>query len=160
MEGRFTPHFRVNGTITYARSWYSGLDGILRRGNFDLPLVANLGLVWSIGRNTVATVRYGTASGRPFTPDNLALSFAQNRDVYNLGEINSLRSAAYSRLDFRLEHSNRIRTGTATWHVGLQNALGTNNFYSNQWRPRCPKCGVLQQDQMPRFPDGGIQYRF
>jgi len=160
IEGRLTPHFRANGTITYARSWYSGLDGILRRGNFDLPLVANLGLVWNIGRNTVATVRYGTASGRPFTPDNLALSFAQNRDVYDLGKINSLRSAPYSRLDFRLEHSNRIRAGTATWHVGLQNALGTSNFYSNQWRPRCPKCGVLQQDQMPRFPDGGIQYRF
>jgi hypothetical protein len=159
-EAKPSLHLRLNGTVTYARSWYSGLDGILRRGNFDLPFVANLGLVWNMGRNTITTVRYGTASGRPYTPDNLALSFAQNRDVYDLEKINSLRSAAYNRLDFRLEHSNKIRQGTATWHIGLQNALGTSNFYSNQWRPRCPKCGVLQQDQMPRFPDGGIQYRF
>ena len=160
IEAKPGSHLRLNGTVSYARSWYSGLDGILRRGNFDLPLVANLGLIWNMGRNTISTVRYGTASGRPFTPDNPNLSYAQNRDVYDLGKINSLRSAPYSRLDFRVEHSNKVYKGIATWHIGLQNALGTSNFYSNQWRPRCPKCGVLEQDQMPRFPDGGVQYRF
>jgi hypothetical protein len=160
IEARLATRLQLTGTVTYARSWFSGLDGVLRRGNFDLPSVANLGLVWNAGRSTIGTVRYGTASGRPFTPDNLALSFAQNRDVYDLGRVNSLRSAPYSRLDFRVEHSKKIHKGVATLHIGLQNALGTSNFYSNQWRPRCPKCGVLQQDQMPRFPDGGVQYRF
>lgn len=160
VEAKPASRLRLNGTITYARNWFSGLDGIFRRGNFDLPIVANLGLIWNMGRSTIGTVRYGTSSGRPFTPDNLTLSLAQNRDVYDLGKINSLRSAAYSRLDLRLEHSKRIHAGIATWHIGLQNALGTSNFYSNQWRPRCPKCGVLQQDQMPRFPDGGVEYRF
>jgi hypothetical protein len=160
IEAKPSPHLRLNGTVTYARNWYSGLDGVLRRGNFDLPVVANLGLIWNFGRTTVGTVRYSAASGRPFTPDNLTLSLAQNRDVYDLEKINSLRSAPYRRLDFRIEHSNKFHKGLATWHIGLQNALGTSNFYSNQWRPRCPRCGVLQQDQMPRFPDGGVQYRF
>lgn len=160
IETKPSSHLQLNGTVSYARSWYSGLDGILRRGNFDLPLVANLGLIWNMGRNTISTVRYGTASGRPFTPDNLNLSFAQNRGVYDLGKINSLRSAPYSRLDFRVEHSSKAYRGIATWHIDLQNALGTSNFYSNQWRPRCPKCGVLEQDQMPRFPYGGVQYQF
>jgi len=123
-------------------------------------LVANIGLIWSFGRNTLATVRYGAASGRPFTPDNLALSFAQNRDVYDLTRVNAVRSSDYSRLDFRIERSHKLYKGTAMWHIGLQNALGTNNFYSNQWRPQCPKCGVLEQDQMPRFPDGGVQVQF
>ncbi len=160
IETRPASRLRVVGTLTYARSWYAGLDGVLRRGNFDLPLVANVGITCDIMKNTVMTIRYSGASGRPYTPDNLALSLAQNRDVYDTMRINGLRSAAYSRLDFRIAHSQNFYRGMIVWHVGLENALGTSNFYSNQWRPRCPQCGVLEQDQMPRFPDGGVKWSF
>jgi hypothetical protein len=160
LQARVSSRIRLTSTLTYARSWYSGLDWVLRKGNFDLPVVANLGAVWTMGRGTLITLRYSGASGRPYTPDNLALSFAQNRDVYDLSKLNSVRASTYSRLDFRVQNSKHLRRGMITWHAGLQNALGTPNFYSNQWRPRCPKCGVLQQDQMPRFPDGGIEYQF
>jgi len=160
LQARASSKIRLTSTLTYARSWYSGLDSVLRKGNFDLPVVANFGAVWAMGRGTLLTIRYSGASGRPYAPDNLTLSLAQNRDVYDLSKINSLRASAYSRLDFRIENSRRLRLGTITWHAGLQNALGTTNFYSNQWRPRCSKCGILQQDQMPRFPDGGIEYQF
>jgi hypothetical protein len=148
------------GTVTYARNWFSGLDGVLRRGNFDLPLVANVGANCHLGHNTSFALRYSTASGRPYTPDNLPLSFTQNRDVYDLTRINAVRAATYSRLDFRLSHSHFFDRSVLTWHAGLVNALGTTNFYSNQWRPRCPACGVLEQGQMPRLPDAGIQYSF
>jgi hypothetical protein len=49
------------------------------------------------------------------------------------------------------------------WHIGLENALGTSNFYSNEWRPRLKgleDVGVLAQEQMPRFPDGGVKWSF
>ncbi|HMF63145.1 MAG TPA: hypothetical protein VK608_03575, partial [Edaphobacter sp.] len=107
--------------------------------------------------------RYSGASGKPYTPDNLVLSLAQNRDVYDLSKINAVRAAAYSRLDFRLEQSYPIRRGVFTWHVGLQNALGTSNFYSYEWRPRLKghkDAGALAQEQMPRFPDGGVKFSF
>jgi hypothetical protein len=160
VESKPTSRLLLSGSITYGRSWYSGLDGVLRKGNFDIPLVANIQGHWEIGKRVSATVRYSGASGRPYTPDNLALSTSQDRDVYDLTRINSMRSAAYSRLDFRVEHSNFIYRGMLTWYIGLENALGTTNFYSNAWRPRCPKCGALEQDQMPRFPDGGIRMVF
>jgi hypothetical protein len=160
VESKPASRLLVSGNVTYGRSWYSGSDGVLRKGNFDLPLVANVEGHWNVGRGVAATVRYSGASGRPYTPDNLALSRAQDRDVYDLMAINSARSAAYSRLDFRIEHSSLFYRRTMTWHIGLENALGTTNFYSNAWRPRCPKCGVLEQDQMPRFPDGGLRMSF
>lgn len=160
IDTRLSTRFRFIATLTYARNWYSGLDEVLRRGNYDLPLVANIGVTRSIGKRMLISMRYSTASGRPYTPDNLALSFAQNRDVYDLSHINGARSSAYKRLDFRVEHSRNFEHGILTWHVGIENALGTSNFYSNQWRPRCPRCGVLEQDQMPRLPDGGVQYTF
>jgi hypothetical protein len=155
-----TSRLTLTTALTYSRSWYAGLDGVLRRGNFDLPIVANMAGTLHMKKTLFLSVRYSIASGKPYTPDNLPLSLAQNRDVYDLSNINGLRAAAYRRLDFRLEKSNAIGRGLFTWHVGLQNALGTNNFYSNEWRPRAMGAGVLAQDQMPRFPDGGVKYVF
>ncbi len=100
------------------------------------------------------------ASGRPYTPDNMSMSMEQNRDVYDITKVNGLRAAAYSRLDFRVEQQRKVRGGTMTWHIGLENALGTNNFYAYTWEPRANPAGVSEQDQMPRFPDGGVKYVF
>ncbi|WP_158945310.1 TonB-dependent siderophore receptor [Granulicella sp. S190] len=155
-----TSGFTVTSAVTYARSWYSGLDGVLRRGNYDIPFVANIAGTLALRKRMVLTSRYSQTSGRPYTPDNIALSDAQDRDVYDLSMINAARSAAYHRLDFRLEQSHPLRRGVFTWHVGLENALGSSNFYSYQWRPRAGDLGVLAQDQLPRFPDGGIKFLF
>jgi hypothetical protein len=155
----------LSGSLTYMRSWYSGLDGILRKGNFDMPLVGNITGNTPLGRGWTASFRYSGSTGRPYTPDNMALSEAQNRDVYNLTQINSVRAPMYRRLDFRAEWTHRLRHGSLVTHAGLENALGTTNFYSNQWTPRCNAsnsavCGTLEQDQMPRFPDAGLLYSF
>lgn len=150
------------GAATYMRSWYSGLDGVLRKGNFDVPVVANISGNVVLRRGWTASFRYSGATGKPYTPDDLAMSYAQNRDVYDLTQLNSLRAPMYSRLDFRAEWTHRVGRGDLMVHVGMENALGTSNFYSNEWRPRCagPGCGTLEQDQMPRFPDGGLRYSY
>jgi hypothetical protein len=152
----------LSGAATYMRSWYSGLDGVLRKGNFDMPVVANLSGNALLGKGWTASFRYSSATGRPYTPDNLVLSTAQNRDVYDLTQLNSLRAPMYSRLDFRAEWTHPVHGGALAVHIGLENALATSNFYSYQWRPNCtgPGCGTLEQDQMPRFPDGGVQYSY
>lgn len=157
---KLASRFSLTSAVTYSRSWYSGLDGVLRRGSFDLPFVANIAGNMRLGKTMIMSSRYSVASGKPYTPDNLLLSTAQNRDVYDLSKINASRAAAYSRLDFRLEQSHPFKGGLFTWHIGLQNALGASNFYSYEWRPRARGAGVLAQEQMPRFPDGGFKYAF
>jgi hypothetical protein len=152
--------FTLTSAVTYSRSWYSGSDGVLRRGNYDLPFVANLAGTLCLKKKIVLSFRYSQTSGRPYTPDNIKLSDAQHRDVYDLSKINAVRSAMYHRLDFRLEQSQPLPRGVFTWHVGLENALDSSNFYSNQWQPLAGNLGVREQDQMPIFPDGGIKYVF
>jgi hypothetical protein len=165
VDAKLFRRLTLTGSLTYMRSWYSGLDGVLRKGNFDMPLVGNVMGYMPLGRHWTASFRYSAASGRPYTPDNLALSEAQDRDVYDLTQINGLRSPMYSRLDFRAEWTHQMRHGLLSTHVGLENAMGTTNFYSNEWRPNCQTmfngvCGTLQQNQMPMFPDAGIQWAF
>lgn len=160
LDCKLSSALTLTSAVTYSRSWYSGLDGVLRRGSFDLPFVANVAATFRMGRTMLMSSRYSVASGRPYTPDNLPLSTLQNRDVYDLSKINAVRGPAYSRLDFRLQKVHSIKRGTLTWHVGLQNALGASNFYSYEWRPRANGAGVLAQEQMPRFPDGGLRYDF
>jgi hypothetical protein len=160
LDCKLGSRFSLTSAVTYARVWYSGLDGVLRRGSFDLPFVANVASNLRLGRSMILSSRYSTASGKPYTPDDLVLSTLQNRDVYDLSKVNALRGPIYSRLDFRMEQSHPLWRGIFTWHVGLQNALGTENFYSYEWRPRANGAGVLAQEQMPRFPDGGFKYAF
>jgi TonB-dependent Receptor Plug Domain len=150
----------LSSALTYMRSWYSGLDGVLRKGNFDIPVVANFSGNAVLGKGWTASFRYSGASGKPYTPDSLALSSAQNRDVYDVARMNSLRAPRYSRLDFRAEWTHRMGRGSMAVHVGLDNALGTSNFYSNEWMVNNPNGGTLEQKQMPRFPDGGVRYSY
>lgn len=148
----------VGATFTYAHAQYAGLDGILRKGNFDIPIQANLTGVWHMPHNFIFSWHYNITSGVPYTPDNLMLSYSQNRDVYDLSKINAVRSATYRRLDFRVERTSRLGFGQMTWHAGLENAFNTHNFYDQLWQPHSG--GDEVQYQMPLFPDGGVKYVF
>jgi hypothetical protein len=161
IDWRPTHQLTLASTATYMRSWFSGRDGVLRKGAFDIPVVTNFSGNVVLGKGWTASARYSMSTGKPYTPDNLSLSTAQDRDVYDLSRLNSLRAPLYSRLDFRSEWTRPMRGGIFKVHFGLENALGTTNFYSLLWRPRClndPSCGVLQQNQMPRFPDFGVRF--
>jgi hypothetical protein len=172
-ETHISSKLEITTTAAYARCWYAGLDGLLRRGNYDIPASANVTGLWSLGKGFRLSWRYNITSGRPYTPDNIPLSLAQNRDVYDLNELNEARSAAYERLDFRLEQSRKLGRGTLTWHAGLENATDHKNFYSQVWEPRpeqvfypgataqqFPNGFIAEQDQMPLFPDGGLKFSF
>ena len=150
----------LSSALTYMRSWYSGLDGVLRKGSFDIPVVANFAGNARLSKYWTSSFRYSGSTGKPYTADDMALSTAQDRDVYDLAQINSLRAAMYSRLDLRAEWTHPMRRGALTVHLGLDNVLGTSNFYSNEWMVQCPSCGTLEQKQMPRFPDGGVRYSY
>jgi hypothetical protein len=157
--------FTLTGSLTYMRSWYSGLDGVLRKGNFDMPLVGNIMGYTPLGRGWTVSFRYSGSTGRPYTPDNMALSIAQDRDVYDLTQINGVRAPMYSRLDFRGEWTHQLHRGALVTHIGVENALNTTNFYDAEWRPMCQiysntVCGTLQQNQMPMFPDAGLRWEY
>ncbi len=166
------PQVSFSATAAYARSWYSGQDGVLRRGNYDIPLAGNIMGWWRIGKELTLSGRFNLASGRAYTPDNLPLSLAQNRDVYDLNRINAVRSGPYQRLDVRFEQAHTIGKRLFTWYLGMDNVLNHENFYSQLWEPRIllslptqvalPANADTQavQHQLGRFPDAGVKLTF
>jgi hypothetical protein len=163
---------RMEGMVSFARSQstYRALDGIRRPGNYDTPVVAtatgNLRLPMGIQLN----LRESVASGRPFTPYDLADSGAQNRGIYDLTQINALRGPIYNRLDAELERSFEFKGGTFNIHAGAENTLNRGNLLGYVWLDNCRQgwlwCSnssgepILKVDQMGRYPVFSIRYEF
>jgi hypothetical protein len=159
----------VQANAAYARSEFSGLDGVMRRGNFDYPLVLNAAGRYRFARRYEVTGRYEYTSGRPYTPFQLEESAAQNRPVYDLTLVNALRGPFYSRLDFQMDRSFAFGHRRLVLYGGLENALDRGNLLGYAWMPRAKVFGgcksvptrcVSSQDQMGRFPNIGAKFSF
>jgi hypothetical protein len=169
--------FRILASASYSRTRYAAADGVLRSGNYDFPVVANVQatvkLPWKFeiaGRNTYAT-------GRPYTPFNITLSEQQKRGIYDLTKINAVRGPFYDRTDVDVNRDFHLRRGVLNVHAGVENALNRQNFMGYAWMDNCSiknssqtMCGdninaipgvpETEITQMPVFPSAGIHYDF
>ncbi|HLY43414.1 MAG TPA: TonB-dependent receptor [Terracidiphilus sp.] len=159
--------------VSYARTAYAASDGILRNGNYDVPLTGNgmvtLELPWAVEFSS----RDSYASGHPYTPFDIPLSLAQQRGIYDLARVNGMRGPAYNRVDFSLDrnfHLKRGIHGMLNVYGGVQNALNRQNFLGYVWLDRCSSVPICVQDfngppetqvyQMPVFPSAGARLEF
>jgi len=169
-ESRLGNHIYGQMNVACARDMFAGVDGVLRPGNFDYPLVANFAATYRSGEHYEASVRYEYSSGRPYTPFLMTESLAQNRPIYDTNKINALRGPMYSRLDFQIDRAFTLRRRQIVVYAGLENATDRKNFLAYEWMPRCEAAAscVKHYDynlatpvyQISRFPNFGIQYMF
>jgi hypothetical protein len=126
-------------------------------GNVRLPLGFQLDL------------RESSASGRPYTPFDLADSNEQNRGIYDVTQINALRGPMYNRLDLELERSFHARKGVFDIHAGAENVLNRGNLLGYLWLNDCKQgwgCAnssgepIIKADQMGRYPVFSARYEF
>ena len=160
----------ITGNVALSRDKYSGLDGVLRPGNFDYPLVVNAAGVYRTKKHYEVSYRYEYSSGRPYTPFDLQDSYLQDRPIYDLSQLNALRGPFYSRLDFSVSRTFFFKDRPLTVYGGLENATNRQNFLGYAWLQRAdiyyscnggnlPSC-VQEETQMSRFPNFGARYSF
>jgi hypothetical protein len=163
-------------SFTYSRALYAAADRVLRPGNFDFPLLANVLFNTYLTHRIQISIRNTYATGRPYTPFDLELSRAQSRGIYDLTKVNALRGPFYNRLDIDLNRDFRVGRGYLNVHAGVENALDRQNFLGYVWESFCnpgpdwTSCGMTpnvspgvpesELTQMPVFPSGGVRYRF
>ena len=165
---RSARRIQLLGTASYAQTRYAAADGVLRPGNFDLPLVVNALATLRLPKAMQLSLRNTFASGRPYTPFDLADSMHQDRGIYDLARINALRGPAYNRLDFQFSRDFHLRGKIMNLEGGLENALNRPNFLGQAWLDRCSamkSCLAINSPvetvtQMPIFPSFSAKYVF
>lgn len=162
---RVDSRFSIRSSVSYSRAKFAGLDHILRPSNYDFPWIANLAGVERLDHGYDFAWRYAYTTGRPYTPLDRRDSLAQNRPIYDVSEMNTLRAPFYSRLDAQINKDVRIRGLHLELYGGAENLLNRHNFLAYVWLPRTTREkhnreAVEEIYQIPLFPNAGIRFIF
>ncbi len=119
--------------LAYSRARHAGLDGVMRPGAFDRPIVVNAVGGRRIARKWELGIRVAYLTGRPFTPFDLDVSRQQRRGVFDLDRVNQLRFDDYFSLDLRVDRNFRVGGRDVVVYAGLQNVTGRENPTTLLW---------------------------
>jgi len=144
--------------LSFSQTRHAGLDGVLRPGSFDYPVVANLVGGHRFNRKWEASTRISYLAGRPYTPYDSALSTAQNRGIDDLTQVNAQRAPAYFRWDVRVDRAFTVRGQALIVFAGAQNLTNRRNWAGYQWDRRTNE--VHFNSQLGLFPVFGLDWRF
>jgi hypothetical protein len=158
VEKRLTSRLYGQGNLSFSRTRHAGLDGVLRPGSFDYPLVFNLLGGYRLSPRWEVSARLSFLSGRPFTPYDQAVSTAQRRGVYDLSRVNAERAPGYGRVDIRLDRTFKIGGQPLNVFAGVQNVTNRRNFASYTWNRRTNAQQFGEQQGL--FPILGLDWRF
>jgi hypothetical protein len=158
----------LHASAGWASAKFSGLDGVARDGNYEIPITAMLSGSWQMTHSMLLTFRAQAASGRPYTPFNYSASAAQNRGIYDLTKLNALHGPTYSRLDFEVTRRVRLMHHATTLYGGLSNALDRQNLLGYYWSTQATAMGqscsvsncVVRVNQMPTQANFGARIAF
>ena len=135
-EKKLTDQLYGQANLAVSRTRHAGLDGILRPGSFDYPLVANVVGGYVLSPRWEVSLRAAYLSGRPYTPFDEEASTAQRRGVYDLERVNDARLADYLRLDLRVDRTFSVGGQPLVLFVGVQNLTNRQNAAGYQWNRR------------------------
>jgi len=149
-------HGQANLSVSRAR--HAGIDGVLRPGSFDYPVVANALGGYRLSPRWDVSMRLAYLGGRPFTPFDDERSTAQRRAVYDLTAVNALRIPAYFRLDLRIERHLVVAGNDVSVFAGVQNVTNRQNVAGYSWDRRNNTSDVSLQ--LGIFPILGVDWKF
>ncbi len=158
VEKRLTDRFYGQANLAFSHTRHAALDGVMRPGAFDYPYVLNLTGGYRISPTWEVSSRVVLLGGRPYTPYDDEVSAAQRRGVFDLSRVNAERSAAYARVDVRVDRTVMVNGKPFNVFFGVQNILNRNNFGGEVWNRRANARDPLEQ--MGLFPIGGLDWRF
>ena len=133
LEKRSRDRWYGQANVSVSRTRHAGLDGILRPGTYDYPVIFNTLGGYKLTRKWDVSARFVYLSGKPYTPFNELLSRAQRRGVFDLNRVNALRAPDYLRLDVRLDRTFTVRGKPLLVFIGLQNATNRRNIAQQSW---------------------------
>jgi hypothetical protein len=158
VEKKFTDRWFGQANLAFSRTRQAGLDGILRPGSFDYPVIANGVGGYRLNRKWEFSARAAWLSGRPITPFLPGESERQRRGIFDLSRVNDERLPAYFRLDIRADRTFTFRDKPLLAFIGFQNITNRNNAGGFTWNRRTNS--PENNEQLGIFPLIGLDWRF
>ena len=158
VEKRFGGGLYGQSNMSLSRTRHAGLDGVLRPGSFDYPVVFNLTGGYRLSRAWDVSMRVSWLSGRPYTPYDEQISSEQRRAVYDLSNVNAFRAPDYFRLDVRVDRTFLVGGQPFVLFGGVQNLTNRRNFAGYQWNRATNTQEFSEQQGI--FPILGLEWRF
>lgn len=158
VEKKFTSKWFGQANLAFSRTRHAGLDGVLRPGSFDYPVIFNAVGGYKLSDKWEFSSRVAFLGGRPFTPFNETLSRQQSRGIFDFSRVNGERAPDYFRLDFRVDRTFTFRDKPLIVFAGLQNATNRQNFAQVNWDRRLNQQYLSYQ--LGIFPLVGLDWRF
>lgn len=158
IEKKFRGRWFAQTNLSISNTKHAGLDGIRRPGGYDYPVVLNAVVGYKLTKKWDVSSSFRFMTGRPYTPFNEELSTEQNRGIYDLTRINSLRAPAYFRPDFRLDRTFTVRDKPMLLWLGVQNVMNRRNVWGVRWNQNTNRSEPERQEGM--FPLIGLDWKF
>jgi hypothetical protein len=159
LSARIDPRGRFFGYLSYtlSRSERKDREGEpWRLFDFDQPHLLTAAAVYRLGRGWEAGATFRVVSGNPDTPivgSNLNTLTGQYSPVF--GRVNSLRNAAFNRLDLRIEKLWEFEAWKLALYLDVQNVYNAENaegyVYDFEFRERETIIGL------PIIPNLGLR---
>jgi hypothetical protein len=144
--------------VAVSRARHAGLDGVLRPGSFDYPVVFNMTGGFRVSPKWEVGGRVSYLSGRPYTPYDVGASTLQRRGVFDLARVNGVRAPYYFRADVRVDRTFTIAGRPLIVFAGAQNITNRKNFSQETWNRTTN--AVDGSEQLGVFPLVGLEWRF
>jgi hypothetical protein len=143
-------------SVSFGRAWFGGLDGIERRGSYDVPVIANLALGWKPGPHWDVGLRWRAASGRPRSPFISSGPYAGRLDFARYNEAE--RMPAFHTLDLRIDRRWTFQRLQLTTYLDIQDVYNRNNPIGYYWDER--RGAGTYEEAIGFLPSVGINVEF
>lgn len=138
-------------SLTYSETYFTGLDGIERTGQYNQKWIFNLSGGYIFNEQWEVSFKFQYASGVPYTPYN-------NDGTQIVSAYNSARLDAIHSLDLRADRRWDFEGWNLITYIDIQNIYGRNNETSVRWNYRENK--LEEDDNIGVLPSIGISIVF
>lgn len=138
-------------SITFSETYFTGLDGIKRKGLYDQKWIINLSAGYIFNNKWEASLKFRYATGSPFTPYNL--DGTQNSSDYLSKNLKDSHG-----LDIRIDRRWNFEGWALITYVDVQNIYNRKNITGVRWD--YAKKQVVENEEIGILPSIGISLEF
>jgi TonB family protein len=161
-SAKLRPTAKSSGFLSYTLSRSERRDHAdqpWRLFNWDQTHILTVAGAYRLARSWDLSATFRYVTGNPITPV-VGSVYNARTDLYTpvYGAINSERSAAFNRLDLRVEKSWQVRSGSIAAYLDVQNALNRKNEEGRSYNFDYSEVGLISG--LPLIPSLGVRGEF